>query len=74
MPYPSTKQRSKVVAFLSRNKVIVFIVFNFFLESAIEETSKQLGSLRTPGATPRSSSPADREATPVSTPKSQPWD
>ncbi|KAI9554905.1 hypothetical protein GHT06_020183 [Daphnia sinensis] len=40
-------------------------------ESAVEETSRQLGCLQTPGATPRSTSPADREATPSATPKSQ---
>lgn len=40
-------------------------------ESAVEETSRQLGFLRTPGATPRSTSPADREVTPFATPKSQ---
>lgn len=36
----------------------------------MDQTSRQLGCLRTPGATPRSTSPAEREVTPFSTPKS----
>lgn len=40
-------------------------------EAEMEETSKQMEHLQTPGATPRASSPSGRESTPVSTPKSR---
>lgn len=57
------------VDFLSN---FVCMVETYFpLETAVDETSRQLGFLRTPGATPRSSSPAEHEVTPFSTPKSQ---
>lgn len=87
LPQPTGNQQTKVTLFqiffylnlvtyftlFSYECLLFFLIFSktFSLESAVDETSRQLGFLRTPGATPRSTSPADREVTPFSTPKSQ---
>ena len=69
-PLLVVKPRSKVTSVVCKCPLLLISVFDTNLEAEMEETSKQMEHLQTPGATPRASSPSGRESTPVSTPKS----